>query len=283
MLQTHKVAIARIFADLIKADRIINTGEMECWRNLCEKYDIDREVRVKAREISFARALELICESGVSGLKKDLLQDCRSMTVSDGFCAHSEALLMIAVMLVLDSDSEFEAEVLSMPRANFNINNATALYVEDEYDAAANAAIRTHYRSIFKEFRLAGFHFLYIPKVIDHYRHTDEVLFKDILSFLAPSMSDEGLDNTRRSLMKITTGDFCKDLLCNKCGITELRNTTPSLLIKIGNSYVGDDPYANYLKIEVDEDIDLTVQSFIDRFTSILSSDSFMVSTADES
>ena len=32
MLQCHKVAIARIFADLIKADRIVDTGEMKCCR-----------------------------------------------------------------------------------------------------------------------------------------------------------------------------------------------------------------------------------------------------------
>ena len=34
MLKGHKVAIARIFADLIKADRIVDTAEMECWRNI---------------------------------------------------------------------------------------------------------------------------------------------------------------------------------------------------------------------------------------------------------
>ena len=66
-------------------------------------------------------------------------------------------------------------------------------------------------------------------------------------------MSESGIENAYKSLMKMTTGVFCKDLLCNKCGITDLRNTYPSLLIKIGNSFVGEDAYANYLKIEVDE------------------------------
>ena len=282
MLKGHKTAIARIFADLIKADRIVDTGEMECWRNICNKYAIDRDARIEAREISFADALDVICNSGVQGLKEDLLGDCRAMTVSDGFCAHSEALLMVALTALLDHDRSFGGEVISIPRSNLNIDIATALYIESDTDPATNNAILANYRSIFKELQLAGFHFVYIPKIIDHYRSTDPLLFKDILSFLAPSMSDEGLDNTYRSLMKMTTGVFCKDLLCNKCGITELRNTLPSLLIKLGNSYVGEDQYANYLKIDVDEDILLTVQSFVDRFSGMLSADTLVVNTSEE-
>ena len=103
MQRGHKTAIARIFSDLIKADRIVDTAEMECWRNICDKYGIDRDVRIEAREISFADALNAICGSGVPGLKEDLLGNCRAMTVSDGFCAHSEALLMIALTTMLDS------------------------------------------------------------------------------------------------------------------------------------------------------------------------------------
>ena len=282
MLKEHKVAIARIFADLIKADRIVDTGEMECWRRLCNKYGIDRDIRVNAREVSFSEAMKSICISGDFALRGELLRDCRSMTLSDGYCAHPEALLMMALAVMLDTSGGYRAEVISIPRASFNIDIATALYIESDYDSATNRVIEEHYRSLFKEFQLVGFHFVYIPKIIDHYRHTDPVLFKDILSFLAPSMSDAGLENAGRSLMKMTTGGFCKDLLCNKCGITELRNTRPSLLIKVGNSYVGEDRYANYLKIEVDDEIEGTVQRFVDRFSQMLSSDMIVVSTSEE-
>lgn len=282
MNKVHKVAIARIFADLIKADRIVDTGEMECWRRICDKYSIDRDSRIEARDVSFADALDVICNSGVQGLKEDLLGDCRSMTVSDGFCAHSEALLMIALTVVLESGDAFRGDVISIPKANFNVDIATALYIENEYDPDTNESIRTNYRSIFKELQLAGFHFIYIPKIIEHYRNTDKVLFKDILSFLAPTMSEQGIESTYASLMKMTTGVFCKDLLCNKCGITELRNTMPSLLIKLGNSFVGEAQYANYLRIDVDEDIITTVQAFVDCFSEMINSDVFVVNTSEE-
>ena len=282
MLKAHKVAIARIFTDLIKADRIVDTGEMECWRRICGKYAIDRDIRIEAAEVSLADALNTICGSGVRGLKEDLLGDCRAMTVSDGFCAHSEALLMIALSALLDSASPFRGEVFSIPKTNFNIDLATALYIESDFDPQTNGAICGSYRSIFKELQLAGFHFVYIPKIIDHYRNTDPSLFKDILSFLAPAMSAGGIDNTYASLMRMTTGVFCKDLLCNKCGITGLRDAMPSLLIKIGNSFVGETVYANYLRIDVDEDITATVQTFVDRFSDMLSSDVFIVNASEE-
>ncbi len=282
MTRQEKIAIARIFADLIKADRIVDTGEMEYWRNICSKYEIDREIRIAASDVSFADAVQSICNSADRGLGEDLLGDCRAMTTSDGFCAHSEALLMIALNTMLGSNGKFTGDVYSLPRASFDIDIATAIYVENEYDPETNDAIRASYRSIFKELQLAGLHFVYIPKIIEHYSSTDPELFRDILAFLAPSLGETGIDKAYNALLGMTTGTYCKDLLCNKCGFTELRNTPPSLLIKIGNSFVGEARYANYLKIEVDDDILTTVQTFIDEFTDMLSSDVFVVNTSEE-
>ncbi len=282
MIRSHKSAIARIFADLIKADRIINTGEMEYWSMVCTKYGIDKEIEIEAQSVSFAEALMSICTSGVPELKESLLEDCLSMTTSDGFCAHSEALIIMALILMLDDDQAFSVETISIPRANFNIDVATSLYIESEYDPPTNNAIRANYRSLFKEFQLVGFHFVYLPKIIEHYQETDPKLLRQILSFLAPSISETGIENVYQSLMRMTTPAFCKDLLCNKLGIDDLRDTYPSLLIKIGNSFVGEDAYANYVKIEVDEDILPTVQSFLDRFREILSSDVYVVNTSEE-
>lgn len=282
MIRSHKTAIARIFADLIKADRIINTGEMEYWSMVCAKYGIDKEIEIEAQSVSFAEALKSICASGVQGLKERLLEDCLSMTTSDGFCAHSEALIIMALILILDAGQEFSVEPISIPRANFNIDVATSLYIESEYDPQTNNAIRANYRSLFKEFQLVGFHFVYIPKIIEHYQDTDPKLFRQILSFLAPSISEAGIDNAYQSLMRMTTPVFCKDLLCNKLGIDDLRDTYPSLLIKIGNSFVGENSYANYIKIEVDEDILPNVQSLLDSFREIMSSDVYVINTSEE-
>lgn len=282
MQKKHKVAIARIFSDLIKADRIVDTGEMEYWEKVCAKYAIDQEVAIEAQTMPLSIAIDAIKNSDVAGMKEALLDDCKSMTVSDGFCAHSEALIMIALILMFDSAQPFNVETISIPKATFNIDTATALYIESDFDPDTNNAISTGYRSIFKEFQLAGFHFVYLPNIINHYKHTEPELFRRILSFLAPNISPEGISSTYKSFMKMTTDIFCKDLLCNKCGIAELRSTYPALLIKISNSFVGDVSYANYLKLEVDENILVTVQNFIDKFCQMLSSDVYVVNTSEE-
>lgn len=279
MTKQEKTAIARIFSDLIMADRIVDKGEMECWRELCARHDLDRDIRIAARDISFEEAVKTV---SASLLGRDILGDCRRMTVSDGFCAHPEALIMMALAIMFSSAPDLAGEVYSIPRASFDIDIATAIYVEGDDDPETNEAIRANYRSIFKEFQLAGFHFIYIPKVIEHYHDTDPALFRDILAFLAPVKKDPDIERAYAELMKMTTASYCKDLLCNKCGFTELRNTPPAVLIKIGNSFVGDVRYANYLKIEVDEDILLTVRTFIDGFSRMLRSDIFVVNTSEE-
>lgn len=282
MTKSQKIAIARIFDDLIKADRIVDTGEMAYWKDICEKYIIDRDVKIASRDLSFADAVNTICASKLKRIKEELYEDCKAMTISDGFCAHSEALIMISLKYMFDPNQMLPCEVFSIPETNFNIDTATALYIENEYYPETNDEINRHYRMIFKEFQLAGFHFLYIPKIISHYKHTEASLVKDILAFLSPSLSKEGVENTYDSLMQMRTDIFCKDLLCNKCGIIELRNSKPSLLIKVGHSYVGEILYANYLKIEVDEKISKTVENFIDAFSSMLSGDIVVVNSSGE-
>lgn len=277
MKAVEKTAVARILADLIKADHIIDAGEIEFWHNICVEYDLHHDTLVEAQNMSFADAIHTICQSSDSGLKQLLLNDCRTMTLSDGFCAHSEALLMIALTVILSSELPFEGEIYSLPVSNFNIDAATVLYIESLYNSTANSIINENYRSIYKDFLVAGFQFVYIPKVIQHYACTSPEIFKDILSFLAPEMSQSSINDSYKALMEMTTERFCKDLLCNKIGLSCLRSTAPSLLIKIGNSYVGTTQWANYLRLDIDGNLMHTIQAFIDSFTDMLSSDLIVV------
>lgn len=277
MKTSIRVAIARIVSDLIKADCIVDTAEMECWRDICKRYSIYDEERAKATDMSLAEAVDTVCQTSDCDLNKKILEMCRMIALIDGLCSQSEGLLMIALCAVFDPESELNGEIISFPRANFDIQNATTLYIESYNDPETNQAIRTHYRTIYKELQSAGFHFVYIPEIIERYKSTNTELFKKILSFLAPSMSTEGVENSRKSLLNMTTETFCKDLLCNKCGLDGLRNITPSLLIKIGNSYVGDTLYANYLRIPADESIPHTVRTLVDRFTELIGNEKLLV------
>lgn len=280
MKKNEKAAICRILFDLIQADAIIDSGEMEQYSILQEKYNISNDDEVAATQITFADAVTTIACSD-NDLKNMVLQDCSDMTTSDGFCARSEALLMIALNSKLNAD-DTDIEIISIPKPVFNIESASVLYVESQYDLAVNTIIQENYRTIFKECQIAGFNFIYIPKVISHYRESSPELINQIIHFLAPNFSKEGIETIIKGLLSMTTRSFCKDILCNKLGVDALRNTSPSLLVKIGHSYVGETIYANYLKIEVDKDIVGVLQQQLDRFLSMLSSDVISVKTAEE-
>lgn len=281
MRSLEKTAIVRIFVDLIKADRIIDTGEMVFYEEMCQKYNFSQDNEVAAMSMSFSDAISVLKESDRE-TREEILADCANATVSDGFCAHSEALLLISLMQTLGDDEGEEANVISIPQKSFSVDDSTVLYVETKFDDETNRQIIVDYRHAYKEFLFSGFHFVYIPNVIQHYKETDGKIFRQMISFLAPSFSAEGVENVTDGLLSMTTESFCKDILCNRLNIEGLRSVNPSLLIKIGNNYVGDVEYSNFLCVEIEGDFLQFVNTFVDKFSSMLNSDTLTVPVGKE-
>lgn len=280
MTKTEKSAICRVLFDLIQADQIIDSGEMDHYSILREKYNISREDEITATQTTFAEAVNTLAVSDQE-LKDALLHDFSQMTTSDGFCARSEALLMIALNNKFQAEDS-DVQIISIPKPVFNIESASVLYIESRYEKSINNTISNNYRTIFKECQIAGFNFIFIPNVIEHYKQSDRKLIAKIIRFLSPKLSDEGISTIIDGLLTMTTSSFCKDILCNKLGISELRDTPPALLIKIGHSYVGDIVYSKYLKFEIDDNVVPYLQNKIDDFLSMLSSDIIPIRTAEE-
>lgn len=276
MKNSEKTAVVRIFVDLIKADRIIDIGEMVFYDEMRKKYDFVQENEVAAMTMSFSDAISILKEAA-GDLQREILADCTDATVSDGFCAHSEALLLIALRQALGNEESENVSVISIPKKSFSVDESTVLYVESKFDVETNRQIVDNYRSVYKEFLFSGFHFVYIPNVIHHYKETDKEMFRRMISFLAPSFSIEGVEGVVSGLLTMTTESFCKDILCNRLNIESLREVNPSLLIKIGNDYVGDIEYSNLLCVEIEDSFVDFVKMFVDDFSSMLSSDTLTV------
>lgn len=94
MKSLEKTAVVRVLVDLIKADRIIDTGEMMFYEAMRRKCGFSQEHEVAALSMSFSEAIAVLRCSD-RAIRTALLSDCASATVSDGFCAHSETLLLI--------------------------------------------------------------------------------------------------------------------------------------------------------------------------------------------
>lgn len=276
MKNSEKTAVVRIFVDLIKADRIIDTGEMVFYDEMRKKYNFSQDNEVEAMAMSFSEAISILKVSA-GDLRREVLADCADATVSDGFCAHSEALLLITLRQALDDEESENVSVISIPKKSFSVDDSTVLYVESKFDVETNRQIIDNYRNVYKEFLFSGFHFVYIPNVIHHYKETDKEMFRRMISFLAPSFSMDGVESVVDGLLTMTTESFCKDILCNRLNLENLREVNPSLLIKIGNNYVGDVEYSNLLCVEIEDGFVDFVTKFVDDFSSMLSSDALTV------
>lgn len=282
MTQQQRIAITRIFADLIKADAIIDAGEMEMYARIVEEYSITREIERAATEITLAEAMSVMSKAG-KRLRDQFVEDCSDMTVSDGFCAPQEALLMMALNQCVGDDGDGSAEVISAYEPDLKIEANQVIYVESRYSERVNAEIQRDYRNIVNMFRLAGFNFIYIPYVANHYKQYEASTFVQVANFLAPNLTDEELRVLQKNLTGMTTAQFCKEQLCARLGMTSLHNAEPSVLIKISSNYVSNRLYGNFLRVEVDREGYDVVQKLMDSYVEMLSSDQVMVSHVDES
>lgn len=198
MNRNERSSVMRIMSDMIKADGIIDSREIESLSTMKDKYCIKDDDRVNATNITLSQAVRTL--NGLfPSLGHDILGDVTNLAMSDKYCAREEALLLIGLKYTL-ATKDIQADIISVVTPDVYFPNNQILYIESTFDTSANAEILSHYKEIVAESRLAGFDFVYIPKIIEHYQLlTDEQLFK-MISFLYPQASTERLDVATKQL-----------------------------------------------------------------------------------
>ena len=248
MKQTERASIFRVVSDLIKADAIIDTREMEELDSIREKYAIKKEDEILGSSYTLSKAVHILLDSP-KFLQHELIATFNEVAMSDCFCAREEALLLVALRLSLINS---ECKIVSIDTSNVYIDPTQILYVESDFDNDVNWEINEKFREIMAEVRLAGFDLVYLPKIAEHYRTISNSDLLRIASFLYPSASLERVETVTKQLQRLSTSEFCKDQLSGKLGVKEFSVIAPSLMIKIGNSFVSNKEIANFLLVELD-------------------------------
>ena len=216
-------------SDIIKADGIIDSREIDSLSAMCSKYCIKDDDKINAINITLSQAVKTL-QSSFSCPGHDILGDIKNLAMSDKYLAREEALFLQGMKYSL-ATKDIQADIISVVLPEVYFPNNQILYIENEFDAKANAQILQCYKEIVAESRLSGFDFVYIPKIIEQYQLlTDEQLFK-MISFLYPQASPERLDVATMQLKNFTTKDFCQNLLVSKLKLQELDDTPPAILI----------------------------------------------------
>lgn len=279
MTLQERTAILRIFIDFIKADTVLDAGEMAIFQSFKRKYSLSSDLQVDS--VTLADAFNLLKSSIFSEKERmALLDDVRNLSLSDGSCTKSEALLLIALELCLTED----AELISVNVPNLSIAEEQILYVESKHTPSAHKAITEHYRQLALEFKQAGLNFVYIPKVAEHYQQTDSNLFSEICGFLAPAYDETKRRQLEEYMKNITTARFCIDQLYGKLGMSSLYDTAPAFLVSIGSSFVNSKLYHNFLKVDFKTLTSVVSQllDFVDRYVKLLSCDVVIIPKSEE-
>lgn len=265
MKQTERASIMRVVTDLIEADGIIDSREIDFLSALRQKYAVRKEDEVLSATYTLADALRTLSEADRS-LKHDLLGDFMNVAMSDNYCARQEALLILAVRNCLTIGSDCGARVFSADTSYLAFEDSQIMYVESEYDASVNKQIKDHYREICAEVRLAGFDFVYLPQMSEHFRSVSESDLLYMSEFLYPKVSEPRLRLIASQLRDLSTARFCKEQLAGKLRIKELESVPPSLMVKVGTSYVNDRQIGNFLLLEMTDDVMESIRHMLDLF-----------------
>ncbi|MCH5345800.1 MAG: hypothetical protein J1E63_01745 [Muribaculaceae bacterium] len=276
MKAIERAAVTRVLIDLIKADKVIDSREMDLYRELKNRFAITRDDEKEAFGMTLSKAIAVI-----KAMKPDevveLMGIFEDMTVSDSFCAREEALLMLMLHFCLSVDS-LDCDVISTVIQESWFDERQVLYVESHHAKDINFAISTNLRAISRELKLCGLDFVYLPQVVHHYITTPRQLLNEVVTMLSPTLSEDSIAGLLTKIKLLKTDTFCVEQLHHKLGFKELADTAPALMLRIGQSRVQDRIYTNFLRVELTPEVLEIVQQMVDTFLEYNGSDRIIIS-----
>lgn len=245
MTKEQRIAMARIISDMIKADNIIEENEIVDMKKLMSKYSITQQDMSDARNVRFSEAVMVLQDMP----KKDrkAFFDCiYNIALSDNVCVPKEALLLIALQYCLvehdrkDSDGNRipKPYLISCPAGETSISDQYMVYLENSFDEERNAEIMQDFKLFVTQSRLNGFNFIYIPKMVEEFKEMDSQYVKDVISYMAPQLSNEVVMDVYDRLCQMTTKEFFHSVLYKKLQVKSIFDAKPSILINIGTSVI---------------------------------------------
>lgn len=245
MTKEQRIAMARIISDMIKADNIIEESEIRDMKSLMSKYSITQKDMSDARSIRFSDAVMSLQDLSKNE-RQSFFDSIYKIALSDNVCVPKEALLLIALQYCLVEHDRKDANgnrmpkpyLISCPIDESSISDQYMVYLESSYDEERNEELKQNFRLLVTESRLNGFNFVYIPKMVEEFKAMDSQYVKDVISYMAPQLSNNVIQDVYNRLCKMTTAEFFHSVLYEKLQVKAIYDAKPSILINIGTSVV---------------------------------------------
>ena len=251
--EQHKTALAKVLSDLVQCDGIVNQGEIDFLQRAYSVFNITLTSRKKSTNISLSEAVRTLKTLG-NEEKNALLRILQMLSMSDDDLAGSESqfitALLLSIGIKLPEIEGIKAEFVSIPSLSFDTRNAV-LYVEPEYDENINASVEREYEAICNAIRSLGCEFFYLPHVIRDLENKKDT-FRNTLSYLEPTLSEEQLNHINRNLSQLSSVFFSKEIFLNHLNANGLNIDKPAFFLKIDTPMTGRGQ--DFLIIEINGD-----------------------------
>lgn len=267
-------SIYRVFSDLVKQDNLITVDEVEFLNKICKQYSVTDDDKVKGHIMTLADAISTI-QGQPEDIKNDIVKQMRVCALRDNECGRDEALLLAAVDYCCWEKHNRKSYVRSFPAVDNYINESQLIYLENESisDLVASTMSNDEQYSDFCDIcRLAGFEYIYIPKIVEHFKKfKDENVLKEIVSLISPSLRKNEINSIIQVICGMSTTYFYRKVLRDKLQLP-IRIDRPIWMFKIGNSVVRGEDYVNFLCVEVAESAKMQLRELVNKIVSLQSS-----------
>lgn len=245
MTKEQRTAMARIISDMIKADNIIEESEIKDMKALMSKYAITKKDMSDARNIRFSDAV-MILQDMTRNERQDFVDCIYKVALSDNICVPKEALILIALKYCLIGQEGKDnlgnripkPYLISCPTGESSMSDQYMVYMESAFDELRNKEIMQDFKLLVTQSRLNGFNFVYIPKMVEEFKEMDSQYVKDVISYMAPQLNDEVIQNVYDKLCRMTTKEFFHSVLYKKLRVNAILDAKPSILLNIGTSVI---------------------------------------------
>lgn len=258
-----RASIYRLISDLIKADEVISTGELDRIDAFCKTFGIVGADKKASIDISLAQASEELSRIRITERAKvfSMLEQC---TLEDGVCCRNEALLLNAIKIVANG----KGRIHSIKLDNRPLLSTQIVFVDASSSPQKNE-LDTNFEELYRIAELSGFELIYIPKVAASFK---EALSQEgrpgdnlerLLSIINPKLDENTLRGRVRHIQDMDSRYFLMEVMNGKLNMNILCQH-PLWLVRLPNSVMSGHNDANYLCYDVDmDDIKSQLSSFM--------------------
>ncbi len=289
--EEHRIAVARVVSDFVRADKVIDDKELE---NLAGLFDGEtkREIFLEAQKLTFSQTIRRLRSAGVDE-SRAIMKVLDNIANADGICDPSEAYLTMATRYML-SDGSYGVDSYKLDR-HF-VGDRFVIYSEPPITphmpssevariVAVRANVEENYEVISHLLSSIGFQFLYIPKLVELYDDKGEKAFSEMSMYLFPTIPADEVKAAWDRIMRLTTQKFINDYLKANLDFV-IDDKCPEFLMMLGQSEVVKqgiegrykiDKYVDILRVKLtDGDARKRIDTMVNDFNRTVSYNSYL-------